>query len=137
MRVAQIVDRVPAIGVADLLRPGVLVPSTLSVAEALERVWRSSARGVIVVDSSDRPTAIVEEARIGAVPPERRPWTPITAVARPLEPALTLPDDLRGAALLDRLRAAPASEYLVVRPDGSPVGVVSTKDVLHRLKGSA
>jgi Zn-dependent protease/CBS domain-containing protein len=135
LAVAEILDRVPSVSVAALLRPGVFVPASASVAEAMESARRANARGVVVVDGADRPTGIVEEARIADIPPERRPWTPVTAVSRPLDPALRLPIGLAGDALLDRMRAAPAGEYLVVRPDGTPAGIISTRDFLRRLKG--
>ncbi|HVU91419.1 MAG TPA: site-2 protease family protein [Jatrophihabitans sp.] len=132
---ARIADRLPAISVPALLRPGLLVPGDLSVAAALERVWQAGVRGLVVVDGADRPVAIVDEARISAVPPEQRPWTPVFAVARPLAAGLTVPADLSAEDLLDRIRAAPASEYLAVHGDGRPAGIISTRDLVDRLRG--
>lgn len=137
MEVAAIVERVPGLSIERLLRPGVFVPDGITVAEALERAWGTNARGLVLVDGAGRPTAIVDEARIGAVPPERRAWTPVTTVARPLEDGLTLPDDLDGDALLERVRATPASEYLVLHADGSAAGIVSARDLVQQLKGSS
>ena len=133
--VARLLARVPELTVGGLVRPGLLLPADLSVAEALERAWRGRAGGLVLVDAADRPTAIVDEARIGAVPPDRRPWTPVTSVARPLENGLTLPEHLGGEELLARMRATPASEYLVLRADGSAVGIITTRDLVQRLKG--
>jgi Zn-dependent protease/CBS domain-containing protein len=132
---ARIAERVPALSAQVLLRPGLLVPGGLSVAEALDRAWRAGVRGLVVVDAADRPTAIVDEVRIGAVPPEQRAWTPVSAVARPLDAGLTVPADLSGEALLDRVRAAPATEYLAVHGDGRPAGIISARDLVDRLKG--
>jgi len=137
MEIAEIVDRVPGLSVDRLLRPGMFVPAGLTVAEALQRAWGTNARGLVLVDATDRPTAIVDEARIGAVPPERRAWTPVTAVARPLEDGLTLPEHLDGDALLDRVRATPASEYLVLHADGSAAGIISARDLVEQLKGTS
>jgi Zn-dependent protease/CBS domain-containing protein len=137
MQNARIMARVPALRTAELVRPGALVPAHVTVAEALDRAWQSNARGLVLVDSAARPTAIVDEGRIGAVPPERRPWTPVAAVARALEPGLTLPADLDAKELLDRIRTTPATEYLVVDGDGRPVGVIATRDFVQRLKGVA
>ena len=134
LQLARVLDRVPGITVAGLLRPGLLVPADVSVAEALERARRDGAGGLVVVDAADRPTAIVDEARIGAVPIDRRPWTPVSAVARPLEHGLTLPAQLAGEDLLARMRATPASEYLVLDPAGQPVGVIATRDLVSLLK---
>lgn len=137
LAVARLLDRVPNLTVGGLVRPGLLLPAGLSVAEALERAWRGHAGGLVLVDAADRPTAIVDEARIGAVPPDRRPWTPVTSVARPLENGMTLPEHLGGEELLAHMRATPASEYLVLRADGSAVGIITTRDLVQRLKGDA
>jgi CBS domain containing-hemolysin-like protein len=119
------------------LRPGLLVPSDLSVAEALRRAWSGNARGLVLVDAADRPAAIVDEAKIGSVPVDRRPWTALSTVARPLEPGLMLPVHLSGTDLLDAVRATPAHEYLVVNEDGSPAGILAAADLAAALKGPA
>ena len=132
-RSATVADQLPAVRLEQLLRPGLLVPSDVSVAEALRRVWEGAARGVVLTDAADRPSAIVDERRITAVPPEQRPWTPVTAVARPLESGLVLPVSLSGEELVDAVRATPANEYLVVNPDGSPAGILAVADLVARL----
>lgn len=137
LRSARVLERVPSVHLAELLRPGLLVPSDISVAEGLRRVWAGSARGLVLIDSQDRPSAIVTESEIGEVPPERRDWTPLTTVARALEPGLVLPIELDGEGLLEAVRATPASEYLVVHPDGSPAGILALADLATTLKGAA
>jgi hypothetical protein len=106
----------------------------VSVAEALRRAWSGNARGLVVVDSSQRPQAIVDEALIGAVPPERRPWVSVVDVSRPLEPGLVLDVGLSGEELLAALRAVPAHEYLVVNRDGSPAGILAAADLVASLQ---
>jgi CBS domain containing-hemolysin-like protein len=137
LRAAELIERVPRVDLERLLRPGLLVPSDVSVAEALRRAWTGSARGLVVVDATDAPRAIVDEARIGAVPPDRRPWTLIDTVARPLEPGLVLDRGLSGEDLLAAVRATPAHEYLVVNTDGSPAGILATADLASALKSPA
>ncbi len=137
LRFADLFSRLDLVTVAGLLRPGVLLPSDISVAEALRRAWEGHARGVVLVDAADRPSAIVDETQMGAVPPERRPWTQATEVARLLEPGLILPLELGGQALLNRMRETPAHEYLVVADDGSPAGIVSTADFARQLQARA
>jgi Zn-dependent protease len=137
LKVAQLMDTLPDLAVGELVRPGMFVPSDLSVNEALRRVWDSQARGLVLVDPAERPTAIVDEVQIGAVPPERRAWTPVTAVARPLEPGLLVPDGIDAKALLRRMQTTPAHEYLVVRADGSAAGIITTRDFAQRLRGPA
>jgi len=134
LQLARVLDRIPALTVGALLRRGLLLPADVSVAEALDRARRDGAGGLVVVDAADRPTAIVDEARIGAVPVERRPWTPVGTVARPLENGLTVPAHLAGEDLLARMRATPASEYLVLDRDGHPAGVIATRDLVSLLK---
>jgi Zn-dependent protease/CBS domain-containing protein len=134
LRLAEVLDRAPSLHLSSLLRPGVLVSADVSVAEALRRVHEAQAGGLVVVDSADRPSAIVEERRISAVPMPQRPWTSVTTVARPLEQGLILPANLSGPALLDAVRASPASEYLVVDDTGSPAGILAAADLATALQ---
>jgi Zn-dependent protease len=134
LRTGELLERLPDVSLRALLRPGLLVPSSLSVAEALRRVWAGDARGLVVVDGAERPRAIVDEALIGAVPPERRPWTSVTEVARPLEPGLILDVDLSGEDLLTAVRTTPAHEYLVVDRAGAPAGILSVVDLAAALQ---
>ena len=96
-------------------------------------MWQGSARGLVLVDAADRPAAIVDEARVNAVPPDRRAWVQLSAVARPLEAGLVLRRGLNGEDLLAAVRATPASEYLVVDDDGAPAGILSTVDLAAAL----
>lgn len=136
LRYAALLDRLPRVSVRDLLRPGVFVADNLSVSEALDRAWRAEARGLVLVDAGDQPSAIVDEALIGAVPPDRRPWTPVATVSRPLEPGLLIPEDVDAAGLLRLMQETPSHEYLVVRRDGSPAGIIAARDFASRLAGS-
>lgn len=135
IKLADLMGRLPALDVGGLLRPGLAVVPGTSVAEALDRVWAGHARGIVLLDSSDRPSAIVDEARIGAVPPERRPWTPVSEVSRPLEPGLLLPEGLDAKELLERMQSTPAHEYLVVDAQGAPAGIIAAVDFVRRLQG--
>ena len=53
----------------------------------------------------------------------------VSSVARTIEDGLRLPADLHGDDLVMAISRTPASEYLLVEPDGSVVGVLSTADV--------
>ena len=136
LRVGEMLERLPRIDIQRLLRPGLLVPSDISVAEALQRAWNGQARGLVLTDAADRPFAIADETRVGAIAPERRPWTRLVDVSRQLEPGLILPVTLAGEDLMDRVRATPAAEYLVVHPDGSPAGILATADLAAALQGA-
>jgi Zn-dependent protease len=136
LRAAELLARLPGVRVDELLRPGVLVPPDLSVAETLRRVWENNARGVVVVDTAQQPSAIVDETLIGQVPFERRPWTSVSTVARPLEPGLLVPADIDARALLDRMQNTPAREYLAVHPSGRPAGIITAADFARVLKAA-
>jgi len=71
----------------------------------------------------------VDEAAVGAIPEQRRPWVTVTQVSRSLEPGRTVSADLSGDDLLRWLDDHPASEYLVVQADGAIFGVLSRGDV--------
>ena len=137
LRVADVQQRLPLVRVTDLLRPGLLVPGTTTVDDALRRAWAGNVGGIVLTDSAAQPSAIVDERLIGAVPLQRRAWTQVSAVARPLETGMVLPVDIDSRDLLDRMRAHPAREYLMLAADGSPAGIVTTVDFARRLKGSA
>jgi Zn-dependent protease/CBS domain-containing protein len=137
LRVGEMLDRLPDVSLRALLRPGLFVPAEISVAEALRRVWAGNARGLVVVDGAERPQAIVDEALIRDVPVERRPWTSVGEVARPLEPGLVLNVDLTGEDLLAAVRTTPAHEYLVVDGTGAPAGILSVVDLAAQLKAQA
>jgi Zn-dependent protease len=136
LRTAELMARLPSVRVPELLRPGVLVPDDLSVAETLRRVWENNARGAVLVDSAQQPRAIVDEAMISSVPPERRAWTSVTSVARPLEPGLLVPVDIDAKTLLDRMQATPAHEYLAVDAAGHPAGIIATADFARTLRAA-
>src|SRR5262249_42454742 len=126
LTVAAIHSRLPALRVADLVRPALAVPANLPVSEALRQAREARSQGLVGVAGEGRPAALVSEAHVLALPEQRRPWTTVAEVSRQLEPGLTLPDSAAGEAVLDAVRAHPASEYLVVGGDGRPVGVLAT-----------
>ena len=133
LRYATVLEQLPTVSIPELLRPGVFVPDDVSVGEALRRAWQAQARGLVLLDAASRPIAIVDEAMIGAVPPQQRPWTPVSSVARPIEPGLLLPETIDAAELLRRMQATPSREYLVVHADGSAAGIIAARDFAQRL----
>lgn len=131
---ATINSRLPALRVAHMARPALEVPANLPVAEALRRAWETRMRALLVVDGDGRPLALVSEAQVRDLPEQRRPWTTVSEVSRPIEPGLTLLDTLAGKDVLEALQRTPASEYLVVRSDGATVGVLAATDVANLLR---
>jgi Zn-dependent protease len=129
LRVAQVRERLPALHVRALTRRAIPVPGDLPLGEALRRLGEAGARGLVVVDASGRPTAVVSEAAVKATPEQRRPWVQVASLARTLEPGLVLRSDLSGEALVEAVRSTPATEYLVVEPTGEVYGLLATSDI--------
>ncbi len=135
LRQVEVQERLPALELTKLIRPGLFVPADVSVAEALRRTWATNSRAVVVVDSAHRPQALVDEGRISAVPMAQRPWVSVTEVARPIERGMVLPLAMSGSALLDAVRETPAAEYLIVHDDGTPAGILAASDLATAVAG--
>jgi Zn-dependent protease/CBS domain-containing protein len=129
IRATRFRERLPALQARRLARKAISVPADLPLAEAIRRADESRARAVVVVDHEDKPIAIVNETAVMATPPQRRPWIEAGTLARTIDPSLVLPADIGGMALLDAVRRAPASEYLLVEPSGQVYGVLATRDL--------
>ena len=135
IRATRFRERLPALQARRLARKAVSVAADTPLAEAIRRAEENQARAVVIVDHEDKPIAIVNETAVMATPPQRRPWLEAGALARTLEPSLVLPADLSGMALLDAIRRAPATEYLLVEPSGQVYGVLASRDVDHAFAG--
>jgi Zn-dependent protease len=122
-------ERLPALQARRLARKAVAVGASTPLAEAVRQADEAGARAIVVVDHDNKPIALVSEASVSATPPQRRPWLEVGSVARTIDPGLILSADLQGMGLLDALRRAPASEYLLVEPTGQVVGVLAAKDL--------
>ncbi|HEX2314296.1 MAG TPA: site-2 protease family protein [Thermomonospora sp.] len=129
LRAERVRARIPGLQARRLARRAVLVTADLPLSEAVRRAREQAAGALVVVDHDHRPVGLVSERAVRAVPEHRRPWLGIGEVSRGLAPELTLPADLSGEALIDALRRAPASEYLLVEPDGEVYGVLAASDV--------
>ena len=129
LAVGRVRSRLPRLDLQTLTRRAAPVAPDVPLAEALRRASASGVRALVVVDGAGRPTGLVSEASVNATPEDRRPWVPVGQVARSLEAGLVVPVDVGGEDLITRMRAHPASEYLVVDHDGAIYGVLSTADV--------
>ncbi|MGH3444469.1 MAG: site-2 protease family protein, partial [Nocardioidaceae bacterium] len=126
---ANVRRRLPALQARGLARRTLCVPHDLPLAEAIRRTQEEQAGSVVVLDSAERPVAVVNEAAVLATPEDRRPWLPVSSVSRTLEPGLRLPADIAGEALIRAMPKTPATEYLLVEADESIFGVLVTADV--------
>jgi len=122
-------ERLPALQARRLARKAISVPASTPLAEAVRRADEAGARAIVVVDHENTPIAIVNETAVTAVPVERRPWIDVGALARTIDPSLVLNADIGGMALLDALRRAPATEYLLTEQSGEVYGVLAARDL--------
>jgi Zn-dependent protease/CBS domain-containing protein len=129
LAVSKLRSRLPRLQARQLARPAIGVPADLPLSEAIRRAREASAGSVVVVASNGQPSGIVNEAAVLSTPDDRRPWLPIGDLARRLEDGLMLSADLGGEPLLKAMNNTPASEYVLLEPDGSVYGVLVTKDV--------
>ena len=120
---------------AALARRAIPIPSNLPLAEAIRRADLAQARALVVVDHDAKPIAIVNEGAVIATPEQRRPWIEAGSLARTLEPGMILSADLSGMDLIEAVRRAPATEYLLVEPSGQVYGVLATADLDHAFAG--
>ena len=136
LRSAKVRDRLPALQARALARRAIPIPSDLPLAEAIRRADLAQARALVVVDHDAKPIAIVNEGAVIATPEQRRPWIDAGSLARTLDPDMILSADLSGMDLIEAVRRAPASEYLLVEPSGQVYGVLATTDLDHAFAGS-
>jgi Zn-dependent protease/CBS domain-containing protein len=122
-------ERLPALQARRLARKAISVPASTPLAEAVRRADEAGARAIVVVDHENTPIAIVNESAVTATPPERRPWIDVGTLARTIDPGLVLNADIGGMALLDALRRAPATEYLLTEQSGEVYGVLAARDL--------
>jgi len=136
LRSARVRERLPALQARALARRAIPIPSNLPLAEAIRRADLAQARALVVVDHDAKPIAIVNEGAVIATPEQRRPWIDAGSLARTLDPDMILSADLSGMDLIEAVRRAPASEYLLVEPSGQVYGVLATADLDHAFAGS-
>lgn len=129
LRMARLREHLPELRARSLTRRAVPVQGDTPLSEALRRANEVGARALVVVDAHGRPLSLVREAAIVGVPEHRRPWVPVSGLAQELNDGMRVSAELAGEALLDVLRATPATEYLVVEETGEIYGVLSAADV--------
>ena len=134
---ARVRSRLPHLVARDLARRTLTVPGELPLAEAVRRAQEAQAGSIVTVTSGGVPVGVVNEAALLSVPAERRAWVPTSSVARTLEEGLRLPSGIGGEELIRAISARPSGEYLLLEPDGSIFGVLSTADVDRAFRASA
>lgn len=135
IRMARISRRLPLVDLARLARPVFPVPSGTPLAEAQRRRDEGvdPAAALAVADATGRPVALVDPARAAAVPPQRRPWLAVDAVARDLADVPALPVGADGEQVLETLRTHPGAQYVVTAGE-DVVGVLHIADLAQLLE---
>ncbi|MFJ9681409.1 site-2 protease family protein [Streptomyces sp. NPDC101194] len=129
LRMARLREHLPELRARTLTRRAVPVEADTPLSEALRRANEAGARALVVVDGLGEPKAVVRETAIVSIPEHRRPWVAVSGLAQDLTDGMKISAELSGEALLDRLKASPATEYLVLEETGEIYGVLSTADV--------
>ena len=126
---ARVRRRLPALQARPLARRVVAVPTELPLAEAVRRAQEGGAGAIVVHAGDDRLSGVVNEAALLATPEERRAWVQVGSISRTIEDGLVLPADIAGEDLIRAMSRTPAEEYVLVEPDGTIFGVLTTADV--------
>ena len=132
---ARLRHRIGTVVARELLRTSLGVPSDLPLSEAERRASEHGVRALVTLDPRGTAVGIVDQSALEATPTERRPWVPVSSVARTLAPDAYLPLDIDGQTLLRAIRTAPAPAYLLVHPDGRVAGVLDLHDVDRVVRG--
>lgn len=122
-------DRFSNLHARRLARRALAVAYDTPLGEAVRQAHEEQAGGLVVVTTDGRPVGVVNEQAVLATPADRRPWVQTGTLARTVEPGLLLAADLEGEALFRAMKQTPASEYVLVEPDGSVHGLLVTNDV--------
>ncbi|WP_460305168.1 M50 family metallopeptidase [Actinocorallia aurea] len=131
LRAERLRDRLPLLTARRLARRAATVTADTPLALALDHARSHGAGALVIVDGHGRPTGLVSEHAVEAVPLQRRPWTTAGEVSRGLDASTTLAADLTGQDLLQAVQLSGATEHLLLDPAGDIFGVLSTAD-LHR-----
>ncbi len=129
MNTANVRRKLPALVARDLARRTLSVPGDLPLAEAVRQAREAEAGGIVTVTTAGTLEGVVNEEALLATPEDRRPWVPVSTVARTVEEGLRLPVGITGEDLVRAINAHPATEYLLLEDDGSIFGVLATADV--------
>ncbi|MEU5880828.1 site-2 protease family protein [Spirillospora sp. NPDC047279] len=135
IRAEKVRDRIPLLNARRLARRATQVTADVPLAEAVRRAQEDRSGALVIVDHEGRPLGLVSEKAVNATPEHRRPWIEVGELSRGLDRDLTLPADLDGEELIVALRRSPASEYLLVEPDGRVYGVLAVADVDRAFAG--
>ncbi|MFC7584234.1 site-2 protease family protein [Nonomuraea antimicrobica] len=128
LRIAKIRQRIPQVNARTLARRAIPVTAETPWPRRCARPPSGGGRA-----GRRRPRGQAaghrQRGRRPGDPEHRRPWVNVGSMAKSIEPAMVLDADLVGEPLIDAMREAPGSEYLLVESGGQIFGVLATADV--------
>lgn len=133
LRQAKVEGMLSRVTAGMFARPFVTVPGDSPLSLALVQLADQQAGAIVISDSYGELTGIVDEAAVSAVPMDRRPWVSVSSLSRGLDRTMHVASSLSGEDLLEALRNAAGRELLIDDASGTPVGVLSIRDVERRL----
>jgi Zn-dependent protease/CBS domain-containing protein len=133
---AKVSNVLPRLDLRAMTRRAMPVTAEVPVAEAVRRAREQGARALVVVDAMGKPSGLVSEAAVSALPAQRQPWVSVSDVARPMTDGLVLRTDMSGESLLQAVQHEPATEYLVVDKAGAICGVLARIDLVAALQAA-
>ena len=125
---AKAVKAASAISAGSLMRPVVTFRHDTPLSVALAQC-ADPRTAILVADSDGQVSGVVSPDAADAVPPERRPWVPVSSVAVSTPSAHRIAPDSHGMDLIAALNDQPAPVHIVGGPDGTVYGVLVTADV--------
>lgn len=131
---ARLMERLPALVARDLSRRVALVDGSTPLGLAVATAQQEQAGSIATTGPDGTVVGLVHEEALLAVPEDRRPWMPVSAVARTLDASAVLSVDLTGEELIRAIGRQPSSEYLLLEADGTIHGVLSVADVDHAFR---
>jgi Zn-dependent protease len=135
IRAERVRDRIPRLSARHLARRATLVTADTPLAEAIRRAHSDQSGAIVIADHDGKPLGLVNEKAVTATPEQRRPWITAGELSRGIDDDLVLPATIAGEELIEALRRAPASEYLLTEPDGRVYGVLAVTDVDRAFTG--
>ncbi|NVM98029.1 site-2 protease family protein [Arthrobacter sp. SDTb3-6] len=127
--------RLPAITAGALAAPAVSAAENCTVAQLWTLRARYPQAPIVLCAADGRPSGVVDEHALAAVPPHAAVQTPAHAVARTMTPGAYVPETASGAELVQYLSQLPDTEYAVIDSHGRVTGLLSQTKVVAAITG--
>lgn len=126
--------KMPELSVQSLVRKAIPVSGDIPVSEAVRKAREQGAGALVVCSLSGEPQAIVGEAEVLAIPENKRPWTSLNSIMRPISPEQKISYNAKGESIIKALYESRQPNLLVCDEADRIVGVVTSEDLERQLK---